>query len=478
MQTPTDQRLWELEQKIIAAEKEKQPELFVTEKKEPSKLLTRIGILEFPSCLPQGFIKYSPLDFIVEEILQDGNVIETTGEKENLKPIMEGTGTVYADIVKVGISTLDAVARIAEALNINQKQIGYAGIKDAVALTAQTISIRGGVSVDEIKNLSIQGIVIKNIVEGKGMVQTGTLNGNRFTLFIRTEKPVEQIAFEKNISQINQKGIPNYFGPQRFGSPRFLSHLFGAYLLRGEPKETVENYFFKTSEFEYPFITNLREEAAKHWGDWLTVEKIFSVLPYTFRHEIKILQTLKEPGKAESYIEALSTIDRQVDLWAKAYASILTNMFFSEAEKAGQALPNTTLQLLTENPKVQNLYGKWLDQHSTKNFVENLKKYRLTNFIHLGNAAIPSRIRPKIHSYKILPEGVVIYFDLPKGAYATTVLMFLFDTITGQPLPEWINKIEIDSKEILGLGSLTETKKALQAAIEQLMSKKEEVTGE
>lgn len=463
---------------MMAAEKEKNPELFVTTKKDPGELLTRIGILDYPTSLPKGYVKYSPLDFIVEEILLDDTVVSVEENQKNPTAILEGQGTIYADIVKVGISTLDAVARIAEALNLDPKQIGYAGIKDAVALTAQTISIRGGVKVDEVKKLSLPGIIIKNVVEGKGAIQTGTLKGNRFTLFVRTEKPIDAAAFEKNIMRINEKGIPNYFGPQRFGSPRFLSHLFGLNLLRGEPKEVVKNYFFKTSDFEYPFTTNLREEAAKYWGNWPMVKKIFSTLPYTFRHEIKILETLNEPNKQESYIEALSTIDRQVDLWARAYASFLSNTFLSEAEKAGLPLPETTLQLLTENPETQKLYGKWLSTHGTQNFVENLKRNRFTNFIHLGNATIPSRIRPQVHNYKILPEGVAICFDLPKGAYATTVLMFLFDTVTGQPLPEWLNKTEVDSKKILGLGTVVEIKKALEVFINQLMSKKQVGEGE
>ncbi|MFA6132318.1 MAG: tRNA pseudouridine(13) synthase TruD [Patescibacteria group bacterium] len=478
MQTSTDQKIWEEEQLIIAAEKQKTPELFVTSKKEPGQLFTRIGILDYPTSLPKGYIKYSPLDFIVEEILPDDTVVDVDSFKTDSKAIMSGQGTIYADIVKVGISTLDAVNRIAEALNLDPKQIGYAGIKDAVALTSQTVSFRGGVTVEEIKKLSVQGVIIKNVVEGKGAVQIGALKGNHFTLFVRTEKQIDEVAFQKNISLINEKGIPNYFGPQRFGSPRFLSHLFGMHLLRGEPKEVVKTYFFKTSEFEYPFVTNLRNEAAKHWGDWPAVEKIFSTLPYTFRHELKILETLKEPGKQDSFVEALSTIDRQVDLWARAYASFLNNLIFSEAETASLPLPETTIQLLTENPEAQNLYGKWLATHGTKKFVENLKQFRFTNFIHLGNAAIPSRVRPHVHNYKIVPEGVAICFDLPKGAYATTVLMFLFDTVTGQPFPEWMSRTDFDSKELLSLGSIAEIKKALGPSVEQLMSKKQEVEGD
>ena len=133
MQSHADQELWQREQAVLAGEKARMPELFIPTQKALDELNTRIGILSFPRDLPRGYIKYSPLDFIVEEIRQDGRVITVDGDGG--VPLMEGTGTIYADIVKVGISTLDAATRLANALGIEAKQIGHAGIKDAVALT-------------------------------------------------------------------------------------------------------------------------------------------------------------------------------------------------------------------------------------------------------------------------------------------------------------------------------------------------------
>src|SRR5690348_15923335 len=76
-----------------------------------------------------GVIKQRPEDFFVQEV----PLYDPAGEGEH----------VYAEIQKVGISTFDLVDRIARALNVPPRDIGYAGMKDAQAVTRQVISIPG-----------------------------------------------------------------------------------------------------------------------------------------------------------------------------------------------------------------------------------------------------------------------------------------------------------------------------------------------
>ena len=83
-------------------------------------------------------------------------------------------------------------------------------------------------------------------------------------------------------------------------------------------------------------------------------------------------------------------------------------------------------------------------------------------------------IYPKFHGYKILPEGMIVSFDLQKGAYATTVLEELFQVVTGYPIPEWINRVDVDSKKELGTGNLDEVKNLLSEEIKNVMSRKVE----
>src|SRR3954464_15930582 len=74
-------------------------------------------------------IKQRPEDFFVQEL----PLYEPSGEGEH----------VYAEIHKVGLTTFDAVGQIARALNLSTRDIGYAGMKDARAVTRQILSIWG-----------------------------------------------------------------------------------------------------------------------------------------------------------------------------------------------------------------------------------------------------------------------------------------------------------------------------------------------
>ena len=80
---------------------------------------------EFPGI--GGSIKDRPEDFFVQEM----PLYEPSGEGEH----------VYTEIQKVGLTTFAAIDRIARTHNVHPRDIGYAGLKDARAITRQVISI-------------------------------------------------------------------------------------------------------------------------------------------------------------------------------------------------------------------------------------------------------------------------------------------------------------------------------------------------
>src|SRR5215813_11325527 len=95
-----------------------------------------------------GKIKQRDEDFFVEEL----PLYEPGGQGEH----------VYCEIEKAGMSTFDAVHRLAEALGVAQREIGYAGMKDARAITRQVVSI-WGTTEDAVMGLGdrIQGLTIR-----------------------------------------------------------------------------------------------------------------------------------------------------------------------------------------------------------------------------------------------------------------------------------------------------------------------------
>lgn len=464
----SDQKRWEQEQPVLEKARREHPELFVAQTKPAGELLRRVGILSSGKDRPWGYIKYSPLDFIVEEIRPSGEVVTVDGE--TAKPeYPDGEGTVYADLVKVGISTLDAVGRIADALRMERKYVGYAGIKDAVALTSQRISLRG-TRTGDVQSLLVPNCLLRDVHERKGAINNGNLNGNRFTLFIRTQGRLDEELFKARMDRLRENGIMNYYGVQRFGSPRFLSHLFGLYLLRGDYKGCVEAVLTKQSDFDLPYYRDKRATAAKHLGDWEKMRELFGELPYTYRYELQMLDVLAT--QSDGWLAALEATSEQGAMWARAYASYLVNLLLSEAEQKGVTLPKEIPLLLGLDPAVDVLYGKWLEAHHATEYRKVLRECR---FLQVGkNPTIEPIILPKVHGYVLTEGGVALSFDLTKGAYATTVLEWLFETVTGYPVPPWLDTREVDTKKLLGTGDLTVVREAFAEAIGNVMGRKVE----
>src|SRR3712207_5138236 len=121
-----------------------------------------------------GRLKVKPEDFIVEEI----PLYLPSGEGQHL----------YAEIEKTGLSTYAAIKTIAQALNISPNAIGYAGLKDARAITRQTLSIEGATP-EAINQLHLSNIKILKVNRHGNKLRVGHLAGNRFVIRVREVTP-------------------------------------------------------------------------------------------------------------------------------------------------------------------------------------------------------------------------------------------------------------------------------------------------
>lgn len=147
-------------------------------------------------------IKSSYEDFYVEEIL----LYEASGEGDHL----------FFEIEKKGMSTLEAVQRIARALQIPRKNVGFAGLKDAYAVTRQTLSVEH-VSEEKLKQINEDCLKVLKVQRHKNKLKVGHLKGNHFILKLRDFDMSTKSEFEKFVQLLCKKGVPNYFGVQRFG---------------------------------------------------------------------------------------------------------------------------------------------------------------------------------------------------------------------------------------------------------------------
>jgi len=154
-------------------------------------------------------IKASPEDFVVEEI----PAYEPCGEGEHL----------YIRFTKRGLTTDEAVQRIARAIGANARETGVAGLKDRVGITTQQASFflpvknRAPEADAALLQLQLDGITITSAKRHGNKLKTGHLRGNRFKLLLRDIGAEEMPALTAALEQIGREGAPNAFGEQRFG---------------------------------------------------------------------------------------------------------------------------------------------------------------------------------------------------------------------------------------------------------------------
>ena len=117
-----------------------------------------------------GVIKDSPDDFIVTEI----PAYEPCGSGEHL----------YLTIEKRGMTTLEAIRRIARQLSVTERDIGYAGLKDSVGVTRQTLSLQR-VRPEDVVGRDLDGVKVITAIRHGNKLKLGHLRGNQFRIVIR-----------------------------------------------------------------------------------------------------------------------------------------------------------------------------------------------------------------------------------------------------------------------------------------------------
>lgn len=441
-QSDQEQALWDQEQLILAKIKQENPQSLQCAPYTNAQILPEIGILAHENGLPSGFIKYRPTDFIVEEIQKNGDVTETNTPLQNAIPKTDSP-IWQVDMVKTVLSTMDAADRIAEALSIPVENISWAGVKDDFAMTSQQVTIEG-VSAEQILNLDLPGIILHNIQPAQEAIQIGALTGNRFFLNIRTDKEVTQDWLDSQVAKISGNGVFNYYGIQRFLEPRIIAHEIGKYIMQGDAKSAVRHHMLHVTPYEPEYTANVRREAAAYWGNWKQMKQVFSQLPYWMRYEIRMLDVLMSSVASDPYKEALEATGQQAHYWCIAYGSKLTNEKLSEYALSGNTPPKKLRLLMSEEKASYDTYASMLKTDGTHKYLDTVRQYKN---VRISRAPwIKPVIHPVFHAYTATNNGVVLSFDLGKGAYATTVLLHFFDLYQSPPTPNWFSTNFVDPK--------------------------------
>lgn len=145
-----------------------------------------------------------PEDFVVEEIL-------------GFEPDGAGTHVLLA-VEKRGANTAWVAGQIARAAGVAVRDAGFAGHKDRHALTRQWFSVPwpGDSPLRPLESLAGDGFRVLSVRRHGRKLRPGSHRANRFHLRVR-DVAGDPVALESRLASIGARGVPNYFGPQRFG---------------------------------------------------------------------------------------------------------------------------------------------------------------------------------------------------------------------------------------------------------------------
>ncbi len=219
-----------------------------------------------------GHTRELPEDFFVEELPQ-------------YEPADDGTH-LYFQIEKRGLTTHNAVRRIARALNRTPREIGYAGLKDARAVTRQVLSLEH-IEAQRVAELELDGIRVLWTRYHRNKLKLQHLRGNRFRIKVR-DAHLDATTRACAIGDwLESHGAPNYFGVQRFGATADNAEV-GQAALAGDFESAVRRVIGIAGPGQGPEVTRARELfAAGHYS------QATPLWPRAYREHVAICRVLE-----------------------------------------------------------------------------------------------------------------------------------------------------------------------------------------
>ncbi|MCG3210460.1 MAG: tRNA pseudouridine synthase D [Anaerolineae bacterium] len=376
-----------------------------------------------------GTLKSTPEDFVVEEI-----------------PLYPAAGKgqhVFATIEKRGISTYAAARQIAQALHVSPKEVGTAGLKDAHAITRQVLSINL-TTPEAVLALELPHIKILAAERHHNKLKTGHLAGNRFVIRVRNIEPSALPLAEKIVARLAEAGVPNFFGEQRFGN-RGNTDLLGEALVRNDPARFVAEFLGQPHPKEPRHAQHARQLVDE--GRW---DEALAQWPHDLVDERRaVAAVVQSGGKLDAAMRSVNV--KLKSLFVSAFQAKLFNMLLVERlDRLGTLVDGDVAYIhgkgasflvedaAAEQPRADSfeispsgpLYGPkaLLAEHDPGcRERELLAAHNLTvDSFKVAGLKIRGARRPYRFELKQpniwWDDGLMVSFELPPGAYATTVL--------------------------------------------------------
>lgn len=263
-----------------------------------------------------GRLKAKSEDFVVDEI-------SSHPEKAD-----NGRYTI-AKVTAKNWETNHMIRTLSRVMGISRERIGFAGTKDKRAVTSQLLSVDGPPSL--LDNVSLQDLSIGDVYTAKRKIMIGDLIGNEFQIRVsnvsKPESEVKDIC-ESVVSEIKRTGgFPNYFGVQRFGVMRPITHKVGELLVRGDVEGAVRCYVtYPAGPASYDTAAAETRKMLAETKDWSGLVKS---VPDSMSFERTMMSYLED--NPEDWVGAVSVLPGNLQMmFVHAYQSYLFNLMLSE----------------------------------------------------------------------------------------------------------------------------------------------------
>jgi len=257
-----------------------------------------------------GKLKKEVEDFVVEEIPID---LDRKSNGKNL-------------ILKIRLKNWETnrfVMALSKVLGISKNTITFAGTKDKRAITTQYFCISnfsGNI------NINLKDVEVLDTFRSDKCLDLGDLYGNNFQIKISDIVDDSEEIIKNVLSGMDRGQFPNFFGVQRFGSSRPVTHIVGKFIIERNFEEAVKNYIGLVFSFDRD------RDARKYFFDTLDPEGTLKLMQGKMDYEYIMLRHLIE--KPNDYRGAIERLPRTLKMmFVHGYQSYLFNKILSERLK-------------------------------------------------------------------------------------------------------------------------------------------------
>jgi tRNA pseudouridine13 synthase len=346
--------------------------------------------------------------------------------EERFEPCEDGEGEyVHFILEKYNWDTIRAITQLSRVLRVSLKRFGYAGTKDKRALTRQRVSA-WRISEEELSKVSIPGLKLYGFTRCRERVNLGDLLGNDFTIAIRRlrdSSPEETLA--ETTAQLRKRGVPNYFGYQRFGTVRPNTHLVGRAIVQSNLEEAVMLYLARP----YPRERSDAYEARKFLDETRDYRRALELFPARLHYERNMLAHLSRNPR--DFAGALRRLPKKLRrMLVHAYQSYLFNKILSRLIAEGIEIRGREIPLFGYSSGFSPGRQGEIEREVLEEEGVELESFKIKPLPELAmpgskrSAAVSTEISYSLTGDELHPgtRKLTVRFFLPPGSYATSLL--------------------------------------------------------